>query len=99
MKYVQSQQQRHQNDAPQYVQTRPNNLSANVVSYVTIYKLFEYNFWWKCLEFSDKMDPTIQMTIFAKHRNTIRFKFGDIFFTFLTMLGLQAKASICSAIK
>ena len=34
-----------------------------------------------------------------KHRHTIWFKFRDIFFTSLTMLGLKAKASICSAIK
>ena len=29
----------------------------------TIYKLFQYNFWWNCLEFSDKMDMTIQIKI------------------------------------
>ena len=30
----------------------------------TIYKLFEYIFWWNCLEFSDKIDLTMGMTIF-----------------------------------
>ena len=35
----------------------------------------------------------------AKHCHTICLKFGDRFFTYLSMLGLEAKASICSAIK
>ena len=67
----------------------------------TIYKLFEYNFWRKCLEFSDKMDLIIQIKIFnnAKHRHPICLKFGDKIFTSLSMLGFEAKASICSAIK
>ena len=67
----------------------------------TTYKLSEYNFWWKCLEFSDKMNQTIQMDVFGivKHCHSLYFKFGERFFTFLTMLGLQAKASICSKIK
>ena len=56
----------------------------------TIHKLSEYNFWRKCLEFSDKMDRIIQMTIFknAKHRHAICLEFGDKFFTSLTMFGL-----------
>ena len=67
----------------------------------TIYKLSEYNFWWNCLEFSNKMDLTIRMEIFdkVKHRRAVCLKFGKRFFTSLTMLGLQAKASIRSTIK
>ena len=46
--------------------------------------------------FSDKMDLTIQMRTF---NSEIYLKFWDTFFTSLTMLGYEAKASICSAIK
>ena len=35
----------------------------------------------------------------VKHHYAIRLKFGDEFLTSLTMLVLQAKASICSKIK
>ena len=67
----------------------------------TIYKVFEYNFWWKWLEFSGKMDLTIYMKIFknVKHCHAICLKFGDNFFTYPAMLGLEAKTSICSSIK
>ena len=64
----------------------------------TICKLFEYNFWYNCLEFSDKMDLTIQMAT-LNNVNIVYLKFGDRIFTSLTMLELQAKASIYSTIK
>ena len=35
----------------------------------------------------------------VKHRYTIRLKFGDKFFVFLTKLVLKVKTSICSSIK
>ena len=54
-----------------------------------------------CLELMDKMDLTIQMGISnkVKRPHAIYLKFGDRCFTSLTMLVLEAKASICSAIK
>ena len=47
------------------------------------------------------MNLTIQMGIFinVKHFNVMFLKFGGSFFTSLTMLGLEAKVSICSAIE
>ena len=61
----------------------------------TIYKLSEYNFWWNCLEFIHKIDLSIQRSIL----NNVKHSQATRFLTFLTMLGLEAKATICSAIK
>ena len=67
----------------------------------TIYKLSKYNFWWKSLEFSDKINQTTRMAVFdiVIHRHVICLKFGERFLTSLTMLGLQAKTGICCTIK
>ena len=61
----------------------------------------DYNFWWNYLEFSDKIDLTIQIKIFnnKKHCQTICMKFGNKFLTSLTILGCKAKASTCSIIR
>ena len=47
------------------------------------------------------MDLIIQMKIFSnvKHCHAICLKFEDRFFTSLTMLGCESRASICSVIK
>ena len=47
------------------------------------------------------MDPTTLMRIFnnVKYCHAICLKLGDRSFTFLTMLGLEAKTSICYAVK
>ena len=47
------------------------------------------------------MDLTIKMRIFnsVKHCHAICLTFGGKLFTSLTMLGFEAKASICSVIK
>ena len=60
-----------------------------------IYRLFEYNFPWNYLEFSNKMDLTIKRRIFnnVKDRHAIFLKFGDRFFAALTISGLEAKVS------
>ena len=67
----------------------------------TIYQLFECNFWWSCLDFSDKIDLTIQLRICnnVKYRLAAYLKFRDRFFISLTMSGLEAKISSCSTIK
>ena len=68
---------------------------------LTIYKLFEYNFWWQWWQFIDKMKITIEMGIFnnVKHCHTICLKFKDRFVTTLTMLGTDEKAVSALQIK
>ena len=57
--------------------------------------LFDYNFWWNYVEFSNRRGLTVQMRILnnIKHQDTICSKFGDSFFTSLTMLRLESKES------
>ena len=62
----------------------------------TICKLFEYNFWWRYLELSDK----ISLTFRIMKNIVMQFVWKlDSFFTSLTILGLESKASICSIAK
>ena len=74
---------------------------SEVSNFSTIYKLFEYNFWWSRLEISDKMNLTIHMIIFnnLKYRDAICLKIRDRFFTSQALLELELKASISSTIK
>ena len=62
-------------------------------------KLCQIYIRWNWLEYINKADLTIQMIILnnVKHHHAICVKFGDRFFTFLIMLVVEAKASICSA--
>ena len=59
-----------------------------------ILKLFQYKFR-NCLEFTDKMDLTIQIKTLnsVKHLKAISLRFGDRYFTFLTILKCEAQAS------
>ena len=68
----------------------------------TMYKLFQYNFWQNCLEFSNKMRLTVRMIIFNGnliHRDAICLKFTDRCFTSLIILELESKFNISSIIK
>ena len=64
----------------------------------TVCKLFKHNFCWNLSEFNDKMDLTIQMTIFdkVKHCHAICLKFGDRFFTSLTLELHLVKLHACN---
>ena len=57
--------------------------------------------WWNYLDFSNNMGLTVRMIIFnnLKHLTAICLRFEERLFTFLTMLSLKSKPSICSAIK
>ena len=67
----------------------------------TIYKLFEYNFSWNRLEFSDKMDLAIQMRTFncVKTLSPNLFEIWKQILHFSDDVGHKAKASICSTIQ
>ena len=68
---------------------------------VAIQEISQYNVWWNCLKFSNKMSLSIRMLTSnsSKNRHAICLKFGDLFFNSLTKLELEVKTSISSKIK
>lgn len=56
---------------------------------------------WNCLKFSDDMDLSTRIRRInnSKYRYVICLKFGDEFFTSITKLVLEVKASINSTVK
>ena len=74
------------------------NKSLELIS--TIQKIFRYSFCWSYLEFSDRMDLIIRLRILnnTKHSDANYVKSADRFFSSLTMLGPESKASVCFTI-
>ena len=68
---------------------------------LTVHKLSEHGFWQNWVNFCDKMDLPIRMTIIYNkiHPDAICLKIGGNFLTSLTNRVLKVKASICSTIK
>ena len=70
----------------------------------TLYQLYtsylSIIFWWSWWEFNSKIDVTVQMRIFynVNRLHAIFFQFEERLFISLAMLGLEAKARICSTI-